>query len=288
VDPGRWLPFPEAVVKFDTSRFVGSLRDAGAKYLIFTATHALQMLPAPCREIEAILPGRTTKRDLIADLIKACDAAGLHFILYYNHSCNHGDDPAWETAVGYHAKDKTRLAENLCVIIRHISMTYGQGIKAYWFDSCFSLDGRGPIDTVTTDMGTFQFPWAEWVASAKAGFEGRLVTLSAGMLSYFLYSERQDYEAGEANDLVSAPSSQFTIDGVQSHRWICLDNPDWVHSRWVKPLASPRYRLANVIDYVRVARHFQVPVTFNLDIDQTGAMNSLSLDFLRNVAKQVS
>jgi hypothetical protein len=283
-----WVPFEEAVSRFSPSSYADQIAGAGAQYAIFTSTHALQMLPAPSAAIDRIAPGRTTKRDLIGELADACRSRGLHFILYYNHSCNSGDDPAWEHAVGYHAPDKSRLASNLIGILRELGARYGPRVEAWWFDSCFSLDPRGFYNTVTTDLHGFQFPWEEWTEAAKTGDDARLVSLSSGMLTHFIYSTHQDYEGGEANDLVAVPSSQFTPDHLQGHRWVCLDNPDWVHHRVRTPLAPPRYRRDQVADYVRTCNKSRVPVTFNVDIDQTGRLSPESLTLLRDAMNPLS
>ena len=283
-----WVPFQEAVSQFSPSAYVDQIAGAGAQYVIFTSTHALQMLAAPCSAIDRIAPQRTTTRDLIGELADACRSRGLHFILYYNHSCNHGDDPPWERAVGYHAADKSRLASNLLEIIRELGGRYGSRVQAWWFDSCSALDPRGPYHAVTTDMHGFQFPWEEWTEAAKTGYRARLVTLSPGMLRHFIFSTHQDYEAGEANELVAVPSAQFTLDHLQGHRWVCLDNPDWVHDRVMTPLAPPRYTREEVVDYVRACNHSKVPVTFNVDIDQTGRLSPESLALLRDVKSHLS
>jgi Alpha-L-fucosidase len=282
-----WLPFEETVARFSPSSYLDQIATTGAQYVIFTSTHALQMLPAPSASIDRIAPGRTTKRDLIGELADACQSRGLHFILYYNHSCNSGDDPAWEHAVGYHAADKSRLAGNLIEIVRELGIRYGSRAEAWWFDSCFSLDPRGAYNSVTTDLHGFQFPWEKWIDAAKAGFDARLVALSSGMLTHFIYSTHQDYEGGEANDLVAVPSSRFTPDHLQGHRWVCLDNPGWVHSRVMTPLAAPRFHRDQVTDYVRTCNKSSVPVTFNVDIDRTGLLSSGSLELLRDVTKQL-
>lgn len=276
-----WVPFDEAVSRFSPSNYVDRVWDAGAQYVLFTSTHALQMLPAPSAVIDRIAPGRTTKRDLLGELADACKSRGLHFILYYNHSCNNGDDPAWEHAVGYHAADKSSLARNLMGIVRELGARYGSRVEAWWFDSCFSLDPRGAYNTVTTDLHGFQFPWEEWTDAAKTGYDARLVALSSGMLTHFIYSTHQDYEGGEANELVAVPSSRFTPDHLQGHRWVCLDNPGWIHSRVMTPLAPPRFHLDQVTDYVRTCNKNSVPVTFNVDIDRTGQLSPESSGLLR-------
>lgn len=283
-----WLPFEETVANFSPSHYVDQIASSGAKYVIFTSTHALQMLAAPCNAIDRIAPGRTTKRDLVGEIADACGSRGLHFILYYNHSCNSGDDPAWEHAVGYHSPDKSRLVHNLIEILRELGTRYGPKVEAWWFDSCFSLDPRGAYNSVTTDLREFQFPWEEWTEAAKAGYDRRLVALSSGMLTHYIYSTHQDYEGGEANDLVAVPSSRFTVDHLQGHRWVCLDNPAWVHSKVMTPLAPPRFLRNQVTDYVRACNKSSVPVTFNLDIDRTGLLSPHSLSLLGDVNRDLS
>ena len=108
------------------------------------------------------------------------------------------------------------------------------------------------------------------------------------MLSHYLYSTHQDYEAGEAGNLIAVPSAQFTTDHLQDHRWVCIDNPGWVHGKVRTPLAAPRFRLAAVLDYVRTCNKVKVPVTFNVDIDRTGKLSADSLAQLREVKKKLA
>ncbi len=288
VNADDWVPFEEAVNRFSPERYADEIAEAGAQYVIFTGTHALQMLAAPCAAIDRIASGRTTKRDLIGELADACHARGLHFILYYNHSCNSGDDSDWEYAVGYHEPDKSRLVANLMSIVRELGARYGSHIAAWWFDSCYSLDPRGLYNSVTTEMHGFQFPWAEWAANAKAGFAERLVALNPGVMIHYLYSTHQDYEAGEANAMIAVPAAQYTQEHLQAHRWVCLDNPDWVHSKVMTPLAAPRYRADQVESYVGACNRVKAPVTFNVDIDRTGLLSPGSLALLKKVKAQLA
>lgn len=283
-----WLPFEEAVNRFSPTDYVNQVAGAGAEYVIFTTAHALQMLPAPCAAVDRVLPRRTTKRDLLGELAEACSGRGLHVILYCNHSCNHGDDPEWEHAVGYHDPDKAKLIANLLAVLRELGKRYGSHVQGWWFDSCASLDpnDHDGWDKVTTSFRDFTFPWEEWVEAAKSGYHERLVTLSAGMLRHHIYSTHQDYEAGEANQPVAPPAAQFTTDHLQGHRWVCVDNPEWVHTKVTTPLAAPRYSLDRLTDYVRTCNSVKVPVTFNVDIDQTGLISAESLKLLRQMKSQ--
>ena len=283
-----WLPFEETVARFNAREYVDKIAATGAQYIIFTATHALQILPAPCAAIDRIAPRRTTKRDLLGELADACHDRGLHFILYYNNSCNHGDDPEWEYAVGYHTADRSRLTNNLFAIIHELGARYGSRLSGWWFDSVGSLDPRGYFNPTTTDFHDFQFPWDDWVETARTGFKDRLVTLNSGVLSHYLYSTHQDYEAGEVGSFVSIPSAQFTPDHLQDHRWVCLDNPGWLHGKVKTPLAAPRVSLAVAVDYVRTCNSVKVPVTFNIDIDRSGQFSPESLAFLGDLKKTLA
>ena len=141
---GKPLPFQKAVDAFRVDRFVDAVAHSGADYVLFTTTHALQMLPAPHPVIERILPGRTCSRDLIGELAKGLAAKNIRLLLYYNHSCNGNDDQKWMQAVGYFDAKKDRLVDNLCQIVAWMGERYGEKVKAWWFDSSYSLDPRGP------------------------------------------------------------------------------------------------------------------------------------------------
>jgi Alpha-L-fucosidase len=288
VHPADWRPFPQTVAKFDVERFADRIATTGASYLIFTTCHALQWLAGPCDAIERVLPGRTNKRDMVGELARALRQRNIHLILYYNHSCNHGDDPAWEYAVGYHESDRSRLVSNLLPILRELGQRHGELAKAWWFDSCFALDTHGPKWGKSTVPDAYRFPWNDWVAAAKAGSPERLVSLSPGMMRYYLYTDHQDYEWGEANDLVAVPAAQFTPDGLQAHRWVCLDNREWVHGGYNEPLTPSRFDLQHLLTYVRTAHRFRVPVTFNIDVDRNGEFLPETLELLGQVRKQLA
>jgi hypothetical protein len=208
---GPPLSFQKAVDAFDVKRFVERLVYAGADHLLFTSTHALQMLPAPHPVIDKILPGRTCKRDLIAELADALAVKGMPLLVYYNHSCNGKQDAAWEQTVGYHATNKTRFAQNLLEIIGWMGDRYKDKIKAWWFDSPYSLDRRGPHNSVTTDMTGFQFPWERFTEAAKRGFPERLITYNAGVNETFPLHEPPGLLGGRIG------RSQAPAEGPVSH-----------------------------------------------------------------------
>lgn len=281
---GAPRPFQEAVDAFDLQRFVKAVEYAGADYLLFTATHALQMLPAPHPTIDRILPGRTCKRDLINELADALAAGQKHLLVYYNHSCNHKADSEWEQAVGYHAPDKNRLVENLADIVGAMGERYKDKVKAWWFDSSYSLDPRGVHNSVTADMTGFRFPWERFTAAAKRGHPSRLVTYNAGVSQTFLYTTHQDYWAGEMVNLDAPAGNRYLDSGLQWFGWTCLEDRGWVHARRDTPIPPPLYTDEKLVHFVRACNNHMAPMTFNVGIYQDGTMAEASVEQLHRLA----
>jgi uncharacterized protein (DUF2132 family) len=282
---GSPLPFAEAVAAFRLDAFLEGVAASGADYVLFTAAHALQMLPCPNAALDRILPGRTASRDLLGELAQGLDKLGKPLIVYYNHSCNHQDDPPWETAVGYHDSDKGRLADNLCAIISELGGRYGSLVRAWWFDSSYALDPTGPHNMVTTDMAGFQFPWERYTAAAKTGYPDRLVAYNAGIAEPHLYTQHQDYWTGEFSDLGNPPSGRFHSNGLQWHGWVCLDDPRWVFTRNDLPPSPPRFADGELLAFARCCRQSQAPITFNTIVFQDGSLAEASIEQLARLKK---
>jgi hypothetical protein len=280
---GSPLNFQKAVDAFDIDTFIAAVEYAGADYVLFTSAHALQMLPAPHPVLDRILPGRTSRRDLFMDLADALAAKGKHLLVYYNHSCNHKDDPEWEKAVGYHAPHKERFAQNIMDIVGHMGERYKQKIQAWWFDSPYSLDPRGPHNSVTTDMTGFQFPWEEFTTVAKRGYAARLVTYNAGVAKTFLYTTHQDYWAGELVNLDTPAKGRYLDNGLQWFGWTCLEDRRWMHHRLNTEIPQPLYADDDVISYVRTCNSHQAPMTFNVGIYQYGTIAEASVEQLHRL-----
>jgi hypothetical protein len=280
--------FSEAVKNFDVKRFVDTIADTGAQYLIFTATHRYQFLPAPNPVIDGMQTGRTCKRDLIGEMAQGLKSRGISLMMYYNHSCNRGQDHIWEQAAGYHDRDKNRFFDNILNIIEWMGQHYGDLIDAWWFDSISSLTHGGPRDTVSTDMGGFKVPWHRFTRAAKAGYPARLVTYNAAWSKTYMYTSHQDYWAGEIRNLEEdPPSSRYKDNGLQWHGWICLDDKRWVHAKRDTEIPDVRFSDEQVVEYVRTCIKHQAPVAFNLSIYQDATMSPKSLrqmQMLKNAA----
>ncbi|MCK5844605.1 MAG: alpha-L-fucosidase [Victivallales bacterium] len=282
---GEAQHFQKAVEAFNLDDFLGAVEASEADYLIFTSTHALQMLPAPSPVIDNILPGRATERDLLGEIAKGISQMDKKFIVYYNHSCNNGDDPEWERAVGYHDKTIDRLLENLTSIVEEMGERYGELVQSWWFDSGYSLDPSGPSKNVTTPMLIERFPWEILTEAAKKGYSQRLVTYNAGVAKTFLYTDHQDYWAGELTDLKTPPISRYAENGLQWHGWTCLDDSSWVYDDNSIAPSSPRFNDDEIIAFVRECRANHAPMCFNVTAFQDGSLLENSVMQLARINK---
>lgn len=73
-------------VKFDANEWVGVAKAAGMKYLVITSKHCdgFAMYPSKASKYN-IVDATPFKRDPMAELSKACEAAGIRLCFYYSH-----------------------------------------------------------------------------------------------------------------------------------------------------------------------------------------------------------
>jgi hypothetical protein len=76
-------PFDQAVADFPLDQFVEMVAATGAGYILFTVGHAQAYCPAPLSSWEKYHPGKTTKRDLIAEMAQALNAKGIELMCYF-------------------------------------------------------------------------------------------------------------------------------------------------------------------------------------------------------------
>ena len=167
---------------------------------------------------------------------------------------------------------------------RPLAERYGRLIPAFWFDSAYSLDPRGPHNAVTTDLRGFQFPWESLTVAAKAGYADRLVTYNAGVAQTFLYTEHQDYWAGELVDLKTPPVARYLENGLQWHGWTCLDERRWVYGDNRREPPAPLYADSDILAFVSACRRQHAPMCFNVVSFQDGSLAEDSVRQLGRVA----
>ena len=83
---GDRKPWPKMIDDFDVEKFADMVQSTGAGYVIWSPVWRTFYFPAPIQSIEQVMPGHTSKRDLIGDLADALNRRGIKFVLYFNGS----------------------------------------------------------------------------------------------------------------------------------------------------------------------------------------------------------
>src|ERR1700744_2047425 len=94
---GERKPWPKMIDDFNVESFADMVQSTGARYVIWSSVWRSYYFPAPIQAIEQIMPGHTSKRDLIGELADALNQRGIKLMLYYNGSAlrprSPGTDP---------------------------------------------------------------------------------------------------------------------------------------------------------------------------------------------------
>ena len=284
---GSSVPFEQAVASFDVEKFAAQAVECGAGHVLFTLNPAVHHVPCPSKAVDKILPGRTCKRDLIAELAVALKAAGIKLILYYNHGTLPLQDPEWSNAMGLNDSNimSARPAgyyDDYCAVITELGERYGEDVIAFWFDSgdCFHQDPA--------------CPWNRMTAAAKAGNPNRLVTYNTSIEQRTSFTEYQDYWAGEicrlnylpredttpaGDPLYSFTSWHFDIDHYGCGEW------GLYKSNYSLPWPAPC--VDSVAAYLQRFTERGAAVTFNLLCYQDGKALESDLQVMRQIKKLV-
>jgi len=152
---------------FGVEAFADAVEQTGAAWVCFTATHGEMYWPGPSKTLDRILPGRTTKRDLIGELADALRRRGIRLMLYYHWCVHSAHNEAWARAAGAWDEDPHRWFDNMAAFFREISLRYGTRIE-----------GFGYIDDCGFIVYQYDPPWEGWARAIKAGNRNALVGYS--------------------------------------------------------------------------------------------------------------
>lgn len=276
---GAAKSYADAVRDFDAASFAAQMQEGGAGFVVFTTAHAHQYFPAPLASLEAILPGRTASRDLVADLAQALQARGLRLILYYHLGAVH--DPAWMAVSGLDRRDSAAFSGNWMRIVTEAGGRYGESLAGWWFD-----DGAITYYPRSPD-------WRALAAAARAGDPRRVIGFNPW--EYPSPTPFQDFYCGEGNtqpdgDGTLRPDGRGILGagrypGLQACATLVTED-DWGHFVPDRAIGPPRWtpdRLRALLD--DFARHGNVPI-FNLEIYQDGRVPPATIDLFRQARKE--
>ena len=278
---GAPKPYEQAVADFDVEKFADTMKSTGAGFVVFTTSHAMHYFPGPLKSLDAILPGRTAKRDLPADLAAALNKRGMKLFLYYHLGAH--DDPEFLKASGFWETDTTRFFTNWQKMISEAGQRYGDKLAGWWFD-----DG-------STSYYYRSAPWEALAKAAKAGFPQRFISFNAWMLNN--PTEFHDFCTGEACydprgiDALLTPANNGiypsgTHAGLPASACLISDSK-WVHTTRNTPPSGPKWNADQLTELLnKFIAHKNVPI-FNLEITQDGQLSPESIGIFQVAAARL-
>ena len=279
---GSTKPYDQAVADFDTETFAENIKTTGAGFVVFTTSHAYQYFPAPLISLDRILPGRTSKRDLIADLSKSLSTRGIKMMLYFH--LGSGQDKDWLRASDFWKSDTNQFFYHWQTLISEVGVRYGDKLAGWWFD-----DGA-------TTYYYRSAPWEKLNRAAKTGYADRLVTFNAWEMNS--PTEFQDFFAGEGfgdprgfdlllrqNGDGKYPSG--THAGLQGSA-VLVTESKWVYTQARAQIDNPRWTTEQLVNMIeKFAEYKNVPI-FNIEITQEGKISPKTLALFERTAIELS
>jgi len=266
------------------------IQGAGAGYVIWSATWRTYYFPAPIQAIERIMPGRTSKRDLIGELADALNHRGIRLMLYYH--CGYGDRE-WQTR-NFGVTDPNQIGtdalfrKNWIAIVTEVGERYRNRLVG-WF----------------IDEGWYPSPFEEQNKALKAGFPGRVVSFNDWIRPRL--TDFEDVEFGEGFNGLNDCAGRLFPDGppdggdgiyvegphkgLQAHGMFILDGagygPEWGIWQPDTTIAKPTYTSEQIIEMAKESQQRHVAISFNLLMYEDGTVSPASLDAVRLFGKTI-
>lgn len=219
---GPTIGFQEAVERFPVDRFADQVAETGARYVIFTVTHVDNHVPFPLPEMDAVMPGRTCRRDLMDELADALNARGVRLMFYTSWQAN--GDPDFGARTGW-GTDVARWQDTMCGLIRAVAERYGPRLAGWWVDNCRH-----------NKWGNFAsgYDFKAMAEALRAGNPDRILAFLVSRPSPPLpeWDHRvagiADYAAGHLAEQLFISAGPGDGNGLQSH-WCNNMDGDWVY-----------------------------------------------------------
>lgn len=160
VDNYQW-----GVDNFDVKAYVDMVVETGASWVVFTTAHGFHFWPAPNKTLDRILPGRTSKRDLIMEIADALAEKDIRLMLYYHHGRG---DREYMAASGMFDENPTRWFDNVTELHEEVSRRYGPKL---WGSGLY-VDGSANV------YYQYAFPFERLARATKVGNPDSIIGFS--------------------------------------------------------------------------------------------------------------
>lgn len=262
---GSNKPYEQAVNDFDVKKFAKMVEETGAGYVIFTIGHAEPYCPAPIKNWEKYHPGKTTKRDLIAEISDQLKTKNIRMICYL---------PTHVVAKYQKANDNEFMKINI-EVLQEMGERYKDKIAGYWFDGWYQCFEEYP-----------DVSFKSFFEATKAGNKDRIVALNSWI--YPPVTPWQEFWAGEVASPVAIPENGFMNDGPVpnlQYQALLIMEPYWVQEKAEMP--EPRFTSSQLSQYIKDCMKNQGAVTINMGIYQDGTVGEKALKVMKEVRNQI-
>ncbi len=261
-DTPGWKQYEQAVNQFEVEAFADMVAKTGAAWVVFTTTHGKYFFPGPLRALDAVLPGRTCRRDLIGEIADALGKRHIRLMLYFHPGPGPTEDSEWARAAGI---SPVNDAKNIDVMLRmysEIGQRYGTRLAGWFIDGGSAYYWRN-------------FSFRQLLIALKTGNSSRVVTFFQWIFPTF-----SPYSGDFTSDLVDfgAPLAP-----PFPHQWILAGGPyqglqpqfnftledEWypekpMHGQWPNAV----YPTTVLADYCKRMARAKVPLSVNIVITQ--------------------
>ena len=180
----------ELADNFDAEDLAQKAAAMRAQYVIFTTSHANMNVLFPSEVMNKYLPGHTSKRDVLGDLIKAVKAKNIQVMFYVHPSDGHDFTKDDQDRVGYNeGAPFTKYNDFINAYYAELVDRYGKEVSGYFLDGGVPkkildlprlrktflsrqpgaiLIQNGGLNRMCNDYGAFEtldppYPAANWV-----------------------------------------------------------------------------------------------------------------------------
>ncbi len=278
---GAPKPYCEAVRDFDVDRFADMVSQMGAGFVVFTTSHAGFYFPGPNPVIDAILPGRTCPRDLVADLAKALRRHNIKLELYFHPG--HDDNEWWQRT--HFNENKTAYFDLWCKIISQTGRQYGDLLAGFWFD-----------DAAFTYY-PFNAPWQKMTAAAKTGDANRVITYNSWTLPklnnfYEVFAGENTFSTemitGD-NYLPVGGTGRFTggpQQGLQSEITAII-NGEWGHFKTDAPIDPPQFSTDVMVEKIKESMGRRNVPLLDVEVYQDGTISPETFQTFQTIRRLI-
>jgi hypothetical protein len=269
LNQGKVTSWDECVSDFDVNKFVSTVKDIGADYVIFTLMQQTKYMCAPNSTYNfytGYVPGQAcSSRDLINDLYGALNKEHIKLMLYTTGEGPAQDKQAAE-GIGWDGKVKLVFQSRWYGCMKEYSDRYGFKVSGWWVDGCYAHWGNA--DSNLTNYS----------ANLKSGNPNSVVAFNPGVQTIDRYTCADDYTCGEREDLKNPCSNRW----VNDCQWHCLT---YLGHDWAYP--DIKYTNKQLIDYVRSVKANNGAITLDAGVFRDGTISSVQKEQLKALKEEM-